>query len=242
MKAMIFAAGLGTRLKPITDTLPKALVPVAGKPLLEHVVLKLKQAGFDEIIINIHHFGEQVIDFVRSQKSFGIRIEFSDEREKLLDTGGGIKKAAAFFDDGQPFLVHNVDILSDIDLGQLYEAHLHAQSLATLVVSERNTSRYLLFDSGGDLRGWINRLSGEIKSPDPYFQVAGHRPLAFAGIHVLSPEIFRYMKSFPDKFSIIDFYLSLCNKEKITAFIPPRFRLMDVGKLDSLQQAERFFD
>ena len=148
MKAMIFAAGLGTRLKPLTDSTPKALVAVAGKPLLEHVINKLKKAGFDEILINVHHFPDQIIDFVKEHHNFGIRIEFSDERHCLLDTGGGIRKASEFFNDGQPFLVHNVDILSNVDLEALYQFHLNEMPLATLVVSERETSRYLLFDNG----------------------------------------------------------------------------------------------
>ena len=131
MKAMIFAAGLGTRLKPITDILPKALVPIAGKPLLEHVILKLKAVGFDEIIVNIHHFPNQIIEFLKANNNFGIRIEVSDERDELLDTGGGIRKAARFFDDGKPFLVHNVDILSNVDLKALYHQHIRNNSLAT---------------------------------------------------------------------------------------------------------------
>ena len=141
MKAMIFAAGLGTRLKPMTDTIPKALVPIAGKPLLEHVILRLKEAGFDELIVNVHHFPDQIIDFLRANNNFGIRIEISDERDVLLDTGGAIRKAAWFFDDGKPFLVHNVDILSNLNLGDLYHQHLTTNPLATLVVSERDTFR-----------------------------------------------------------------------------------------------------
>src|ERR1035437_9615569 len=137
MKAMIFAAGLGTRLKPVTDNLPKALVPIAGKPLLEWVILKLKAAGFDEIIVNVHHFPNQIIDFLKGNDNFGIRIEISDESDSLLDTGGGIRNAAWFFDDGKPFLIHNVDILSNVDLKALYHQHLRTNSLATLVVSKR---------------------------------------------------------------------------------------------------------
>src|ERR1035437_430043 len=156
MKAMIFAAGLGTRLKPITDNLPKALVPITGKPLLEHTILKLKSAGFDEIIVNIHHFPDQIIDFLKVNNNFGIRIEVSDERDQLLDTGGGIRKAKQFFDNGEPFLVHNVDILSNVDLAELYNQHLRTNSLATLVVSQRDTFRYLLFDNNLRLNGWIN--------------------------------------------------------------------------------------
>src|SRR5664280_1226211 len=163
MKAMIFAAGLGTRLKPVTDNLPKALVPIAGKPLLEHVILKLKSAGFDEIIVNIHHFPDQIIDFLKANNNFSIRIEVSDERNLLLDTGGGIRRAAWFFDDEKPFLVHNVDILSNVDLKELYQQHLRSNSLATLVVSKRDTFRYLLFNDDNRLCGWINEKTGETK-------------------------------------------------------------------------------
>lgn len=240
MKALIFAAGLGTRLKPLTDTTPKAMVPVSGKPLVQHVIEKLKAAGFNQIIINVYHFAEQIIDFVRSNNNFGIRIEFSDEREKLLDTGGGIKKAAWFFDDGQPFLVHNVDIFSNIDLRNLYETHLNGGSDVTLVASERKTSRYLLFDEKQHLKGWINKKTGETKSPLPYFNPKKYQKLAFSGIHVINPSVFSYMTDFPDKFSVIDFYLSVCNKIKIQAHTPKNLKLLDVGKLDSLEEAKKF--
>ena len=151
MKAMIFAAGLGTRLKPLTDTMPKALVPIAGKPLLEHIITKLIAAGFDEIIVNVHHFADQIVDFLKSKNNFGIRIEISDETDLLLETGGGIKHASAFFDDGKPFLVHNVDILSNLDLSDFYQTSLKNNGLATLLVSERNSSRYFLFDDNAKL-------------------------------------------------------------------------------------------
>ena len=163
MKALIFAAGLGTRLKPLTDTMPKALVPIDGKPLLEHVILKLKAAGFNQIIVNVHHFPDQIIDFLKSKNNFDLRIEVSDERDKLLDTGGGVKKAKWFFDDGKPFLVHNVDILSNIDLQSLYQQHLETSPLATLVVSEHDTFRYFLFDKEARLKGWINEKTGEVR-------------------------------------------------------------------------------
>ncbi|MDY9917597.1 MAG: nucleotidyltransferase family protein [Proteiniphilum sp.] len=273
MKAMIFAAGMGTRLKPLTDTIPKALVPVGGKPLLQHAIGKLKAAGFDEIIINVHHFAEQIIDFVEANHHFGIHIEFSDEREKLLDTGGGIKKASPFFNDNKPFLVHNVDILSNIDLRKLYETHarssvpdsknlstppdqagsktqpdqpnLPAHSaqpnpLGTLVCNERETSRYLLFDGNNRLKGWINEETGEIKSPFPGFDPRHYRKLAFAGIQILQPSIFQYMSGLPDRFPIIDFYLSICDKEALTCYVPDNLKLVDVGKTDSLQEAARF--
>ena len=154
---MIFAAGLGTRLKPLTDHMPKALVPVAGKPMLEHVILKLIAAGFNEIVINVHHFANQIIEFLKEKENFGITIHISDETDCLLDTGGGIKKAASFFTDGEPFLVHNVDILSNTDLKSLYDYHINSNNDATLLVSSRKTVRYLLFNAQQDLCGWINK-------------------------------------------------------------------------------------
>lgn len=241
MKAMIFAAGLGTRLKPLTDTMPKALVPVAGKPLLWHTIRKLKATGFDEIIINVHHFAEQIIDYIKANNGFDIRIEFSDETRALLDTGGGVKKASWFFDDEKPFLIHNVDILSDIDLQDLYRFHTSGNSAATLVVSERETSRYLLFDENNHLKGWINEKTGETKSPFPDFNSDRYKKLAFSGIHVLNPSILGHMQDFPEKFSIIDFYLSVCKRERVTAFIPKDLQLIDVGKPDSLSSAEKLF-
>ncbi|MDO5523793.1 MAG: nucleotidyltransferase family protein [Bacteroidia bacterium] len=240
MKALIFAAGLGTRLKPLTNSMPKAMVPVNGKPLLWHTIQKLKAAGFDEIIINVHHFAEQIIDYVQANDNFGIRIEFSDEREQLLDTGGGIKKASSFFNDGKPFLVHNVDILSNLDLNKILDYHKDNESIATLCVSNRKTSRYLLFDENNRLKGWINEKTGEIKSPVPAFNSNNYRKLAFNGIHILEPRIFSHFTYFPDKFSVIDFYLSACNKMNINGFEPDDFSMIDVGKPDSLEKAEQF--
>lgn len=240
MKAMIFAAGLGTRLKPLTDTMPKALVPIAGKPLLQHVLEKLIQAGFDEVIINVHHFAQQIIDFVHVHNDFGIRIAFSDETNALLETGGGIKKASSFFSDGQPFLVHNVDILSNINLAHVYQEHLRSKAVATLVVSSRQTSRYLLFDEHRDLKGWVNTTSGETKSPLANFSAEGFTHLAFAGIHVFTPELFSYFSNFGERFSIIDFYLSVCANEHIKAYIPNDLKMIDVGKLNVLDDAECF--
>lgn len=240
MKAMIFAAGLGTRLKPLTDNMPKAMVEIAGKPLLEHVILKLKAAGFDEIIVNVHHFAEQIISFLEEKNNFGIHIEISDERELLLETGGGIKKAAAFFDDGKPFLVHNVDILSDINLFEFYQHNVANRAIATLLVSERSTSRYLLFDKENRLHGWINEKTGEIKSPYTNIIPSDYHKYAFSGIHVISPEIFAYMDKWNGKFSIIDFYLSIADKANIGCYVANGMQLIDVGKLDSLTEAENF--
>ena len=236
---MIFAAGLGTRLKPLTDSLPKALIPIAGKPLLEHVILKLKEAGFDEIIVNVHHFPDQVIDFLKANNNFGIRIEVSDERDLLLDTGGGIRKAKWFFDDGKPFLVHNVDILSNVDIKELYQQHLRSNSLATLVVSKRDTFRYLLFDDDLRLKGWINEKTSETK-PAGFTKPELYRKLAFSGIQILSPRVFNLMEPLEPKFSIMDFYLSNATTQTITGFVPDNYNMLDVGKLDVLDEAERF--
>ena len=243
MKAMIFAAGLGTRLKPLTNTMPKALVPILKKPLLEHVIEKLKGAGFDEIIINIHHFGEQIIEFIEAKESFGIKIKFSDERKRLLDTGGAIKKASWFFDKDEPILIHNVDILSNIDIEEVYNQHIKRKSLATLVVSNRDTARYLLFDKKDNLKGWINKKTSKTKSPIEDFNPSNYRELAFSGIHVISAKgLVNEMDRFPDKFSIIDFYLSLCNRANIKAYLSNEKSMIDVGKLDSLKSAEEFMN
>jgi len=239
MKAMIFAAGLGTRLKPLTDAMPKAMVPIAGKPLLEHVILKLKRSGFDEIIINVHHFPDQIIGFLKQNNDFGIRVEVSDERDELLDTGGGVRKAACFFDDGKPFLVHNVDILSDVNLNTLYQQHIASDSLATLVVSMRDTFRYLLFDDEKHLCGWVNEKTGETK-PGGIKNISLFNKLAFSGIQVLSPTVFGLMQDYNPKFPIMDFYLSNAEKQIISAYEQSDFHMLDVGKLDVLDDAEKF--
>lgn len=237
---MIFAAGLGSRLKPLTDNMPKALVPVAGKPMLEHVILKLKEAGFDQIVINIHHLGQQIIDFLQANNNFGVKIYISDERDYLLDTGGGIKKAALFLQGDEPFLVHNVDILSNVDLKLLYQQHVNNNALATLLVSQRQTSRYLLFNQENKLCGWRNHATGEVKSFYPYFDPQQYTEYAFGGIHVMSPKILDWMEEWTGKFSIIQFYLSICARTDIHAFPSSNLRLLDIGKPETLAEAERF--
>jgi len=241
MKAMIFAAGMGTRLKPLTDTMPKALVSVAGKTLLQHTIEKLADAGFDEIVINAHHFSEQIIQFLQRHHNFGLSIRISDESGQLLDTGGGIRKAAPLLNDGSPFLVHNVDILSNANLKELYSHHLQTKGMATLLVNERNSSRYLLFDDQYRLQGWVNQLTGETKSPHPHFTPTAYHHFAFSGIQVISPGIFEWMKNIPDKFPIIDFYLSISAEVEINAFPVPCLKIIDVGKIESLKEAESFF-
>lgn len=238
---MIFAAGLGTRLKPITDTIPKALVPVGGKTLLEHVITKLANQGFDELIVNVHHHADKIIDFLKEKNNFGLRIEVSDEREMLLDTGGGIRKAAHFFNDGEPFLIHNVDILSDANLAELYRIHKESGNDATLLVKERETSRYLYFDEAKQLKGWMNTKTGETKSPFADFHPEQENKFAFSGIHVLSPTIFEFMKDYPAKFPIMDFYIENASQARIGYHLNNNLRMIDVGKLDSLKEAEELY-
>jgi len=240
MKAMIFAAGTGSRLKPYTDHIPKALIPIDGKPMLEHIILKLKAAGFTEIIINVHHLSEQIIEFLAGKDNFGITIHISDERDYLLDTGGGIKHAAQFLQGDEPFLVHNVDIISNVDLKALYQHHLDTNPLATLLVSKRDTSRYLLFNKENKLSGWRNKETGEVKSYYPDFDPSVHNEFAFNGIHVISPQIFEWMDEWTGKFSIINFYLAVCAKTPIQAFEQADLRILDIGKPDALELAQDF--
>lgn len=231
MKAMIFAAGLGTRLKPITDTMPKALVPVCGKPLLQIVLEKLKASGFQDIVINVHHFADMIEDWCRLHP-MDLRILFSDERQMLLDTGGGIKHARSFLDDCDSFLIHNVDILSNVNLRQFFD--LGKTFEACLLVSSRDTQRYLLFDDNMKLVGWTNLKTGELKSPYPDLQPDKYHKYAFAGIHSMKTSLFPLFDTWPDKFSIIDFYLSICAEHEIHGYLREDLCLVDVGKIDTL--------
>ena len=239
MKAMIFAAGLGTRLKPLTDHMPKALVPVAGKPMLEHVIMKLKSFGFDDIVINVHHFANQIIDFLKANGNFGITIHISDETDCLLDTGGGIKKASYYFDE--PFLVHNADILSNVDLTAMYEHHLNSGNDATLLVSPRKTVRYLLFNKKNRLQGWINKDTLQTKPEGFKYQPDTQLEYAFGGIHIISPTLFNYMgDGWTGKFSIMDFYLQTCHEARLGGYVKEDLHLIDIGKPDTLAKAEDF--
>ena len=235
-QAMIFAAGLGTRLRPLTDTMPKALVRVGGEPLLHRVIMNLKSAGFERIVVNVHHFAEQIIDYLKTNDNFGLDIRISDESDALLDTGGGIRKAAPLFDPSSPILIHNVDILHNVDLATFYESAISHD--ATLMVSERQTSRYLIFNDDMRLRAWVNIKTGEVK-PQSSQSPEGLRA-AFSGLHVFSPRLFPLMAEWPDKFGIIDFYLDACHKADIRGILNTNLRLLDVGKLDSLSEAEQF--
>ena len=226
-QAMIFAAGLGTRLKPLTDTMPKALVRVGEQPLLWHVVQKLKTAGYERIVVNVHHFADQIVDYLRLNDNFGLDIRISDETSQLLETGGGIKKALPLFDLTEPILIHNVDILSNLDL-----AGLHVDA-PLLVVSQRKTKRYLQFDETMRLTGWKNVETGEVKGREG-------RPLAFSGIHVFHPSLIPLLDEWPDRFPIMDFYLKACADHLIKGYEAEGLRLLDVGKLDTLEEANEF--
>ncbi len=235
MKAMIFAAGLGTRLKPYTETTPKALVPVGGMPMLEILITHFQKNGINDIIINVHHFSEQVICFLEQNSNFGATISISDESDLLLDTGGGLKKAAWFFDDGKPFLVQNVDVISDISYQEMIDLQSQSGSFATLAVSERETSRYFLFDERMKLCGWENTKTGELKIVNHNFQ--NLKRYAFSGIHIIDPEIFNLMVN-DGRFSIIDTYLHLAATHKITGFEHNPENWVDMGKPDELIKAK----
>lgn len=238
MKAMIFAAGLGTRLKPLTDTMPKAMVPLCGKPLIQHIIEKLADNGFSDIVVNVHHFSSQIIDFLRKNNNFGINISISDETGCLLDTGGGVKKAANLLGCDEPFLIHNVDIISNADLGALYREHQQSGALATLLVSKRQSSRFLLVDERNRLCGWTDVRTGEVKSPLEGFDMVAYQRFSFSGIHVMSPSAFAIMTSYPDRFPIMDFYLKEAARQNFRVKVDEDLRLIDVGKLQSLQEAE----
>ncbi len=239
MKALLFAAGLGTRLQQYTRNKPKALVLLAGKPLLQHAIGYLKQSGITDITINVCHFAEQIIAFVEENNSFGINIHISDERDQLLDTGGGLKKAAAFLDGSEPILIYNVDVISKLDLNVLLKNHQQNKSLATLVVRSRQTSRYLMFDQNLQLTGWKNFTSGESKTSRPE-SFADSRPLAFSGIHIIQPELLKLITE-EGKFPIVDLYLRLAKDHSIRAFIDESELWMDLGKPEQLQAAEKLF-
>ena len=263
---MIFAAGLGTRLKPLTDTLPKALVPLAGKTLLQWQIEKLKAAGITDIVVNVHHFADKIIEYLRQNNNFGCNIIVSDEHDILLETGGGLRKALPLITSSStpllqeeaetPILACNVDILSNIDIPTLLQAY-NPNEMGVVVVTPRQTQRYLLFDNTFRLRGWTNITTGELRpsslqsveyQANPNFTTLKDTlqlsPLAFSGMQILNPRIFRHMnelaKQKGDKFSLIDLYVHIAEKEVLRAFIPENYRMMDVGKISQLSEAEAF--
>lgn len=236
MRAMILAAGLGTRLRPLTNDRPKALVEMAGRTLLEITLSRLRAAGICEVIVNVHHFADKVIAYLDSLNHFGMKIEISRE-EILLDTGGGLKKAAYFFQNqSEPFLLHNVDVLSTIDLGKIVQIHNRHEALATLAVQERRTSRYLLFDTSLRLCGRRAGLDGE---PEIVRSATPMQALAFAGIHVISPRLLELINE-DGVFPIVPLYLRLASEgEKILGFRADEYYWRDLGKPENIKQAEQ---
>ena len=244
---MIFAAGLGTRLKPYTDHCPKAMVEVAGRPMIAHQLLKLQRAGFGRVVINVHHYAEQIIDYVTANNGFGLDIAFSDERGQLLDTGGGIRKALPLFDNDSPVLIHNVDIFSNADISTLYTNHIETGANASLLVSQRNTSRYLVFDDKDSLVGWKNMQTGEVRTPNeelrPVLEQLEsddtlYRLRAFAGIHVISPTLFPLLDRQGEVFSITTFYWQNAMQHPIRGIEAPHdFQWVDAGKPETLTKA-----
>jgi NDP-sugar pyrophosphorylase family protein len=239
MKAMVLAAGLGTRLRPLTDDRPKALVEIAGRTLLEITLSRLKTFGVNEVIVNVHHFADQIVAFLKQKHNFGLRIEISHE-DVLLDTGGGLQKAGWFFSEDsprseEPFFLHNVDVLSAIDLAQMSRAHMTKKSLVTIAVQKRESSRQLLFDSEGQLCGRIG--GGPGREPEIVRKVEPLEPLAFSGIHVISPRLLQLFTE-DGVFSIIDTYLRLASQnENIHGFRADQYYWRDLGKPKDLQQA-----
>ena len=238
MKAMIFAAGKGTRLGDLTKNIPKALINVNGMPVLEYAIRKLIYFGFDQIIINIHHLGDQILQFLKEKDNFGIQIEISDERDELLDTGGGLKKAEWFLGNDDPFLVYNVDILTDLNLKKLYEYHLSTNALATLATRHRDTARYLLVSKENILSGWQNIKTGEIIKS--YEDISDTETVAFSGIQVISPNIFGLLPG-RSVFPIIPVYLQLAAQNKILTFNHDSTKWLDIGKPETLREANDYF-
>jgi len=254
MKAFILSAGLGTRLKPMTETIPKALVEINGKPLLQSLIENLKKNGCTDFVINVHHFADLVIDFLEANQNFGVTIEISDERETLLDTGGAILHAKKFLENEPFFLMHNVDILSDIDLDNMAKHHVKSGALATLAVRDRESGRKFLFDESLRLRGWQNEKTGQVRHCEQSEAIqsitdcfaslamtvkeANGRltPLAFSGIHIINSEIFKHINQ-RGKFSIVETYLDLAKTFDIRGFQHDDDFWLDVGKPQDLEQA-----
>lgn len=237
MKAMIFAAGLGTRLKPLTETKPKALVELDGSTLLDHAINYLREFGVSHIIVNVHHFADDIIEYIKRYKNTDIEISISDERDELKNTGGGLKYASHFFDKNSNFILMNVDIVSNVNLYEMIEFHQKNNCLATLAVSKRKTSRYLLFNDSNKLSGWINQKTHQTK------EVSGNivqlNKYAFSGIQIINSEIFKFL-DLQGNFSIIDAYLKLSRNHKISYYDHTGCDWMDVGKIHELSTAEEF--
>lgn len=243
MKTMILCAGMGTRLKPWTNEHPKALVPVGDVPMLKRVVDQLSSQGFDEVTLNVHHFADQIISYISKEKLPALSIDVSDETAMLLDTGGGILRASKFLaKDERPFLVHNVDILSNADLQMLYESHYKSGLDVTLLVSDRKSDRKLVFDSTMKLKGWFNLKTGETRPAD-LVVLSEDKVLAFSGIYVMSPNVFKIMEryGYSGKFPIMDFFLSGISELRIGGVCQTGLEIIDIGKPDTLHRANLSF-
>jgi NDP-sugar pyrophosphorylase family protein len=237
MKAMILAAGLGTRLKPFTDKHPKALAVVNKKALLQRNIEYLASHGITDVIVNVHHFADQIVDLLKNNNGFGSNITISDETNEVLETGGGLMKAKYFFKDDQPFVLLNVDILTNMNIDIMIEKHNSSKALASLCVSQRRTSRYFLFNEEDNLCGWRNvnaKMETIVKPASTYFEKA------FWGIHIISPQIFDLIKK-EGKFSIVDAYMDLCKTNIIKAYNDIDSKFIDVGKPESIAKAEEMF-
>jgi len=237
MKALLFCAGLGTRLMPLTKDKPKALVEINDKTLLQWNLEKLKAAGIDQVFVNVHHFGDLIIDFLKENNNFGMQIVISDESPKLLDTGGGLKKVSAKLDQNENLLIHNVDIISSLNLNDLMDYHIAENASATLAVRSRQTSRYLIIDDDSfELMGWTNIKTGELKLSRISSNTVTN--FAFNGIHIINSKAFQHL---PDEevFSIIDFYLELAKHQKVIAYPDLDTNWVDVGKPENIPHAEK---
>ncbi len=235
---MIFAAGLGTRLRPLTNDRPKAMVELREMPLLEIIIRRLRYFGYRDIIINVHHYSKMIVDFLAEKKNFGIEITVSDESEMVLETGGGLKKASWFFDN-EPFLVHNVDVLTNLNYHEILAFHQNNNAIATLAIRDRSTSRYLLFDDKNVLSGWKNIKTGEVRMSKN--EAKNTHPLAFSGIHIIEPRLLKAMNH-AGKFSIIDTYLEIAKQDTIVGFDHTNGIWLDVGKPESLVKGEEVLE
>ncbi|NCC70813.1 nucleotidyltransferase family protein [bacterium] len=238
MKALILAAGLGTRLKPFTDKMPKALVTFDNKPIIDFLIEKLFKSGINEIAVNLHHYSNTLKKYLIENNIFNVNFYFSDESNLLLDTGGAIKKASDFLNNNEPFFVHNVDVFSNIDLNEMYDFHLKSGNLVTIAVRNRYTSRYFLFDSENVLCGWRNTKTNEEiitrNNLSEYYQ------LAFSGIQIINSEVFEMMPT-ENKFSLVDLYVKLSSNNKIGAYIHNNDYWFDLGTIEKIKEAENYF-
>jgi NDP-sugar pyrophosphorylase family protein len=236
---MLFAAGLGTRLKPFTNEHPKALAQVNGKTLLQHNIQYLQSFGINKVVVNVHHFANQIIDIVKENNGWGSDVLISDETTEVLETGGGLQKAVPLFGDAENILIMNVDILTNLNIDKMFQQYINTNALATLAVTNRTTSRYFVFNKENKLCGWVNTKTNELKGIEN-FDENQHTKLAFSGIHIINKKIFSLIKQ-QDKFSIVDVYLDLMKTNDIIAFNHSQDKFIDVGKPESIAIAEAMF-